>query len=511
MPIDLFEASGVQASGPVDLFAANGITTKPSLTLGQRFNEALKLPESYTQQSTMTKVRELPSAALDVAMQGLNAMYSIPAKVVRRATAAPFVGTERAEQLANETQQQLTVKPLTAGGEAAMQVLSSPFTILNSYLDEAGGAGYLGKVGLETILAALPLKGITSIGGKQAPRQAPFTEKNLVARQVAEKYDLPAYPKTLSNKPALQGVVNAFQDKVVPLFEQTHNVVRDLVETVKEGYKTVDEQGNFLGTKGAKYDEAIAKLPETLEMPKLKEWMGKQITKLRDLQTKRALKQSETDLLAFYERVHEGGTFTPQTISEINGKNPMTGNQKAAAKWRMYEDMKAVPNGDEALAMLKETNTEYGITTKSRIMTNFLDKVMSEEGRVNPAKWNQLYNNFKLQNIAKMKDAFGPLDEVNEIVKSFGKELQDYNKYSKAPAPGGLEKALTGVASLAGVGGLGSAYLGVPSALPLALSGLALGTKYIGGKVAKGASRSGKMKFKGEAPFVGFKDQIYDR
>jgi hypothetical protein len=506
-------------------------SNKPSLSLGDKFKQMMTPPPD--ERPLWEKIARLPEA---VAQTAAGATTGIFANTI--GTTAEFVhpwfggSREEAQKIGEDIRQQYTYQPDNPTAQYAMQVMGAPPGAIQQGAENIHPL--LGDV-IKAVFAVAPGMGGVKSAMAERPlgKTAPYTQQGLKAQQLAQEYGLPAYPSTLSTKPALQGIVNRFNSAVAPMFEKIKDTITSKVaehndaikanlDDITSKFRTMDEQGNFLGEKAGIYQGVYDLLPEKFQLPKLREWVGEQLAELRDAQQKRPLNLGERNLKDYYTELYNKKFYTWEDVNKVNGLNPMSKTGKAIAKSKQYLDLKDVENGEQVINELKKTNTEYGYTTKSGKVTEFLNKVAGDDGTIDLAKWNRNYDNFKRRNIAGLgKDIMAKFDEINKVINErdrfktemetvFGKELKAYEDYQNKPTLGGIEKVLDKVAEWSIAGGAGGAAFGFPKVGvgAAALGGTALGLQQVGKGIAKRAVSPKGMMSKGaegfKAPYEDF-------
>jgi len=366
---------------------------------------------------------------------------------------------------------------------------------------------------------------------KSKARPAPGTPTQMLARTVAEENKLPTLPTTVSDSflaKKTEKIIGPFKNTISPVFEkvrdfintkvdESNTKIKSVVDNITAEFKTTDEQVAFLGNKGAVYDSVLAQLPQNFEMPKLEMWLGKQIAKINEIEKKRGLNKKELEVRDFYNFLYET-PFGPSTISRINGANPMTKNAKISAKWRMHDDLKMVEGGEAVAEALKTTNKEYNLTSRSGVITNFLEKVTDKDGNIDMNKWDRQYNNFRLRNVTKMSqeimEQFAEIDKTvrernlfkTDMEAMFKSELDMYEKYKNNPTPSMLDKIMGRIAdyTMLGTGGaaLFSNVIGwQPAMVGGGLLGLQQGSKMGARSAVKPTGSIHNMLLKNQTPF----------
>jgi hypothetical protein len=485
-PVETPSGKMVEFMPEIPLPSAN----KPSLSLGWKDAAMIPVGAAETGLSFAT-----------------GALAQVPANIAASAM-LPFTGAESAKSMQEKIMSALTYQPVSDIGQAGNQALGtlmSPITKGLDLTEKAGGFPL--RLAIENAMFGLGFKGgAKAVGPKQIPSKIPSMEKMAIARELSDKYGLPTLPDTISPSVLagpLTQTAKAFKGQIVPMFEKTHDFVWNQMEDIRTGFKDVAEQVDFLGTKGELYDASLMSLPEKFQLPSMKGWFDKKLTKLNDIEKTRALSKTETSLKGWIENiVGEGNEFTSKTISEINGKNPLDNSAKRSVKERMYQDLKKVEGGEAAAEAIKATNQEYRLTTLSRVVTSFINRVtvnVGEKTIIDPAAWKKNYQNFKINNVTKMPELIKKLDEMDKAINAFDVELGLYKEYSVKPDSGMLDKIMKGIAG-ASVLGVGGNLLNIPySGAAVATGAGLLGAQRGATMAVKSAIKPGGMLRKGLA------------
>lgn len=484
---DIFDQVAQETKGDIfDEVAASG---KPSLSLGK---SAMNEVDQFFQ----TPIK----AMLDTAQAGAGAVLYPVSKAANWGTAAygALTGDPNWKENAYKAEQTIQGLNVIPSGQELFGGEPSPIQQGTEILSATGkpaqwvkeNAGYIpGEVAEQftNYLMGRPLlKSKYFENNKVLP-----TNEQLYARSLANEHNLPVLPTTIASNPlakAVSKITGPFKSTISPMFEkiretiqgktdEANTQIKGTIDNITSQFKTVDEQVAFKQAKGTIYDNVYSLLPESFELPDLKVWMSKEITKLKDTENKRPLSVAEANRLEFYERMHGKETFTPKDVELINGKqamdgdilvkNPMPDNKRITARFKMYGDLTGVENGELAIEALKKTNKEYSLTTRSRLVTSFLEKVSDAEGNIDSNRWNRQYNNFKLNNATKMpKETMAYFENIDQMIRdrvqfksdmenAFKAELQMYEQYKKNPPKSTFENVMDKVSG-ASLGVIGS-------------------------------------------------------
>ena len=475
-----FEWMGKDAPTDADMAtisteAAKQAPAKPSLNLE-------RLRPGAVPEVTEPWYKTLFEAPKSAAEAGLNLVtgqaFGMPAKVLTRAVAAPFVGTAKAEDWANQAANALTFQPETQGGKFTSALVGAPFAAAQQ--DIESNLGYPGKVAAETFGAVAPFKALVT-GGPMTPQN--WMEAQKVAREQPSRGGLTPEQTPGAQAAATEAGINvsprAFKESMgtralehvsnLPVVReytnklrgQTNQLLVDKLDDIGEGLKTKEQVREFQTGKDALYQDAMAGMGDKpIDLPNTAAYMKKVLSEGGAKDTTRA---TITDYL---DRIEKGGGFTQELVNDIM-KDKKLGADRTPIKDRMLEDMGYVAGGDKAVQAIKAADLEYRFTSKSKMFNNFMGKVMEANGNeriINPVKWRNQYENVRSSLQKYHPDLVKKLDGVDQMVRLAGDDLGDYLKWQKDAS----NRWVSRIGGAVGLGGPAAAFMSPYAAAPAA-------------------------------------------
>lgn len=406
-------------------------SSKPSLSLGQKFRQAIQPPKSYSNMPTWQKILTFPQAIPETILGAVTGMGANTIATVEDRKAQAIGLTPEQRQSRTQAIQGMAFQPENPLAQWALNVMSAPFSMAT---EGAGEISPLAKQALEDALAAVPFKGV--IPKQPVGKTSPLTMKQANMAQVADKYNMPVSPSSI--KPSLPAkAAEAIGDLPVISWaknkyqKQVNDIVTAKIEEVRNKYAPSEEIEGFTQGVSDAYSNALNNLQvDRVPMNKFFELLDKFSN------AKTLSKEAKRLYEAWKIEAGEEGTLSTETLGEIKRQiNTIVGKKARDSKKKLLdtllEDIAEAPGGDLARDALKEVDKQYLYYSKSRQIQNLLNSsVTYNAGKfVEPQKFLDSYGKQREGLKRYAPEAVKELDEVATIMEVAKKDLEGFKKY----------------------------------------------------------------------------------